>query len=288
MNARMLMVPTLALALVAGACKGKDSGNGTLAADSALSRDLAMANKDSAVQPQLKDVPAPAPAPVTPGPVAPRTTPRPRATTPAPLPVTPPAPAPRTTASGNTVEKGTRGSEGSLGSIAAGTSIALASNDRVCTNTFKPGDRFTANVTETVTGSNGAMIPAGAKAVLQVTSVKRSENSNDKGEIGLQVVNVTMNGTAYPLQASVASAGLEAVRSSTTGDDAKKVIGGAVIGAIAGQILGKNTKSTVIGAAAGAAVGAGAAAATGNFDFCIPSGGRIVIKLDAPASIRAN
>ena len=58
-------------------------------------------------------------------------------------------------------------------------------------------------------------------------------------------------------------------------------------GAIAGRIIGKSTKATVIGGAAGAAAGAAAAAATANYQGCINAGGNIVVKLTAPATVRA-
>ena len=88
--------------------KGPDSG--ALGADSTLNRDLALAGRDTAAQPALKDVPAPA-TPAAPAEAPPKkaTTPERRApkTTPRPAPKTAPAaatpPAPVTTASGNTV-----------------------------------------------------------------------------------------------------------------------------------------------------------------------------------------
>ena len=70
-------------------------------------------------------------------------------------------------------------------------------------------------------------------------------------------------------------------------EDAKKVLGGAVIGAVIGQAVGKDTKGTVIGAAAGAAAGTGVAMATGDFEGCINKGAAITAKLNAPATIQA-
>src|SRR3954469_15264930 len=58
----------LSFALLAGACTAKTDNNA--AADSALNKDIQLANRDSAAQPALTDVPAsstaPAPAVVTP------------------------------------------------------------------------------------------------------------------------------------------------------------------------------------------------------------------------------
>lgn len=276
----------LALALATVGCAG-DADSDQLSADSALSRDLQLAQGDSASMPALTDVPpaqAETPPAVTPAPTRPRpTTPsRPRPTAPTP---SDPAPAP-VTESGNTVTKGEKGSEPTTGTIAAGTTVTLASASKVCTNTHKVGDRFTASVANAITGSNGATIPAGATAVLQVTSVKSSENVRDDIVIGLSVVSVAFNGTSYAVNGSGVSADVERVRTSGTKDDAKKVAAGAIIGAIAGQVIGKDTKGTVIGAAAGAAAGGAAAAATGDYAGCINDGARISFKLDQPLDIK--
>jgi hypothetical protein len=284
-----LILPlALSMALVAGGCRSNDDDR--LAQDTTLASDLQLANQDSAAQPQLRDVPAAeaeSPAPATKAPATgtartpTRTTPRastpPRTTTPTPA----------TTPSGNRVETGARGSEGRLATIGAGTSITLTSGSRVCTNTYKAGDKFTATVAETIRGDNGAVIPAGATAVVQVTSVKRSENVNDPAQIGLAVQYINVGGKSYPVDAAITSAQVDRVRESTTGNDAKKVIGGAVAGAVIGQILGKDTKSTVIGAATGAAAGTAVAMGTADYAGCIPQGGRIVIKLNSPATIQA-
>ena len=279
----------LALLIAAGACA---TGDDTLATDTSLPSDLELAGADTAAQPGLNDVPAPStsqPAPVTVAP--PRTTTPPRATPRTPTPprtTTPPAPAgPTKTTSGNTVEAGTTGSEGRLATIGAGTSISLTSGSRVCTNTHKAGDKFTATVSEAVVGSNGAVIPAGATAVVQVTSVKRSENVNDPAQIGLVVQTISFGGKSYPIDATITSAAVDRTRESGTKDDAKKVVGGAVVGAIIGQILGKDTKSTVIGAATGAAAGTAVAVGTADYAGCIPSGGRIAIKLNSAATVQA-
>jgi hypothetical protein len=294
---RQLRVPlALCAALAAGACTVKDNKSDTsLARDTALSRDLALAGRDTAVQPQLRDIPAtpsaaaPAPAPVAAAPR--RTTTRPATTGRTTTTTTTRTPSTTTTASGNTVTRNPAGTAsssggGAVGLIPSGSTLSLRSNARVCTNTYTTGQTFTATVANDVTGSNGASIPAGSTVTLEVTNVKRSENANDKIVMEFAVKSVSFGGRTYPVSGSVADAQVERVRSSTRGDDTKKVVGGAVLGAIAGQILGKNTKSTVIGAAAGAAAGAGAAAATGNYDGCVPDGGNIVVTLNSPLQVK--
>lgn len=284
-------------ALLAG-CKsepkqGVDSA--ALGADTTLNRDLAMANRDTASQPQLKDVPAnqpaAAPAPTTSRPRTPtRSTPR----TTTPRPSNPPAPTTTTTKSGNTQTTNPGAASnpsstggGAVGEIAAGATLSTQSSSRICTNTNKVGDHVTATLQNAVTGSNGAAIPAGATVNLTVTNLKRSENANDKIVMEFAVNSVTFGGHTYPIQGTVESANVERVRDQPSSKDAQKVAIGAAAGAIAGRILGKSTKSTVIGGAAGAAAGAATAAATANYQGCVPSGGSIVIKLTAPATIRA-
>ena len=276
---RMSSPLALTMILVAGACS--DKKDDTLAADSMLNRDLQMANSDTAAQPQLKDVPAAAPAPAKAAPVRSGSSGSTKTSTPTST----------KTSSGNTVTKNTgmSGSSGggAVGSIAAGTTLSLASGSKVCTNTNKVGDTFTARVNEAVMGSNGAMIPSGSIVTLRVTELKRSENANDNVVIGLSVLSVVVNGKTYALNADVTSAQVEKVRNQPKSKDMQKVIGGAVLGGIIGQAVGKDTKGTVIGAAAGAAAGTAAAAATANYEGCINPNDTIRIKLTQAAEVRA-
>jgi hypothetical protein len=278
----------LAVAFGLSACVDKKKDD-TLAQDTTLNRDLRMANADTSAQPALKDVPAGtavARAPVT---AAPRTS-APRGTvvrTPTRRTPAPAAPTTGTTSSGNTVTRTSGGSERAVGMIAAGSTLNLASNSRVCTNTNRVGERFTATVSQTVSGSDGATIPAGATANIEITELKRSENVNDKVVMGFRVVSLSFGGRTYPVTATTTYANVDKVRNEPRNKDVQKVVGGAAVGAIIGQVLGKSTTGTVIGAAAGAAAGTAAAAATANYEGCVPSGGRITVSLDSPVQVRA-
>lgn len=268
----------LAAMVALGAC-GSDAGkqDTTLAADSALNRDLALANAGDSTQPQLQDVPSTPPA------ASESRTPTRRTST------ATRQPRESRTPSGNVVTTTPRGSSsggGSVGTIAAGSQLVLNSTSRVCTNTHKVGDRITATVADAVSGSNGAVIPSGSTVTLTITQLKRSENVNDKIIMEFAVNSVTINGKTYALDAAVQSASIDRVRNQPKSKDVQKVATGAVIGAIAGQVLGKNTKSTVIGGAAGAAAGAAAAAATANYEGCVPDGGQITVQLNSAAQIR--
>ena len=274
---RMKASLLLSLALFAGACAKSDN---TAAADSALNKDIQLANRDTAAQPALTDVPAGTKTNPAPSTSAPRTTTKTTTRTP-----TTTTKKPTVTSSGNTVTRNGAGTAAKVGTIPAGATLNLASGSKICTNTSKVGERFSATVTDAVVGSNGAVIPAGATANVEVTELKRSENANDNVVMGFRVVSVSFGGHTYPVSATTSYAQISKVKNQPKGKDVQKVIGGAAIGAIAGQILGKSTKATIIGGAVGAAAGAGAAAATANYEGCVNSGGKITATLNSSTQV---
>lgn len=270
----------LLVALLLGACTAKTDNSA--AADSALNKDIQLANRDTAAQPALTDVPAgtaKSPAPST-------TTTKTTTTTRTPTTTTR-RPTTSVTSSGNTVTRTPTGKAAGAktGTIAAGSTLSLTSGSKICTNTNKVGDHFTATVSNSITGSNGAVIPAGATADVEVTELKRSENANDKVVMGFRVNSVSFGGHKYPVSATTVDADVSKVRNQPKNKDIQKVVGGAAIGAIAGQILGKSTKATVIGAAAGGAAGAAAAAATANYEGCVNSGAKITATLSSATQV---
>jgi hypothetical protein len=162
--------------------------------------------------------------------------------------------------------------------IGAGTGIVMTSGARVCTDTNRPGDKIVATVDSPVSGTNGAMVPAGSKVVLEVASV----TPGDQAQILFRVRSVYVNDSSYNISGDVTpSTPLERVKvqNPDANADKKKVIGGAIAGAILGQIIGHNTKGTVIGAATGAAAGAVAAKATEKYESCLPAGASLHMSL---------
>jgi hypothetical protein len=268
-TAASLTIAALALA----ACKGESAKTDSLKNDSALAANLALAGRDTAAKPALTDTAAStaAPAPTKKTTTTKKTAAAPPRTTPAPTKTTPaPAPARATT-----------------GTIAAGTTLDLASNEKVCTNTNHVDDHVTATTTQSVSGSNGVAIPAGATVNMTVTQLKRSENVKDPVVMEFRVNSISFGGKTYTVNATITEADVTKVRDESKGKDVQKVAIGAAAGAIAGRILGKSTKATVIGGAAGAAAGAGVAATTANYQGCINQGAKIVVRLDNELTLTA-
>jgi hypothetical protein len=271
-----------AVAFAAAACT-RDAPK----SDTALSQDLALANQMQQTQPTLQDAPIP-PKPVeAPPQPAPRRAPERIPETPtvraAPPPPQPPPPAPVVQAPAPRPDPvvTTPGPVPTLAKeIGSGSSLMVTSTGRVCTNANRPGDKVVATLAAPVTGSNGAVIPAGSSVVLEVASVTPGDRPED-ARIGFRLRAVVVNNVSYPATGEVTPVGdLERVAIAKPADDKKKVIGGAIAGAIAGKIIGGNTKGAVIGAAAGAATGAAVAAKGQKYDACLAQGASMRVVLN--------
>ena len=269
----------LGLIAIAACADHKRTAN----ADSGLTRDLQLAGQINA-QPTFQDTALSSAAPIrapaatkTPAPtsapaarqerrMSPAAAPhdvRPSVPTPAPIPAAAPAPSHE---------------------IGAGTGIVMTSGGRVCTETNRPGDKIVATIDSPVSGTNGALIPAGSKVVLEIASV----TPGDQAHIDFRVRGLYVNDSLYPAAGTVSpTTPLERVKvaNSDANADKKKVIGGAIAGAILGQIIGHNTKGTVIGAATGAAAGAVAAKAGEKYENCLPAGASLHMTLSQPVAM---
>jgi hypothetical protein len=165
-----------------------------------------------------------------------------------------------------------------------GTRVGLTMNDRSCTSALV-GDKFTATTSSTTVGSNGAVIPAGAIVVLEVTSVEHADPVQ-ASRIHFHVRAIDVNGQSYPGEGEVATLSQMETERLSGGSDRTKVVGGAVAGAILGQILGRSTKATVIGAAAGAAAGTAAAKHSEKSQACLAAGSSLELTLSREIVMR--
>jgi len=263
----------LAVAILAVACDGEEDRS--LAADSALARDLTLASAELSDF-ELRDSP-----PLAPPPSRSRNPGRAPAPRPAAAPSRPPASAPtpvRTPAPSAPAPAPTPApSAASSRMIAAGTTMSLSVGSRVCTSN-RVGDKFVATLTEPVIGSNGASIPAGTRAVIEVASVTPASDGGDPRIVFRVRTISTDQGPVTPVGDAVPQDTLEKVRVGG-GSDAKKVAAGVIAGAIIGQMIGKDTRGTVIGAATGGAAGTIAARRGAKYDGCLPQGGNVRLVL---------
>jgi hypothetical protein len=85
-----------------------------------------------------------------------------------------------------------------LGTIASRATLALSTTGRVC-NAMEVGRTFRAETVQSIRGSNDLVIPAGARATAEVTSV-----SKWGAGVGVQVTSVRFRGASYPVSTRVA------------------------------------------------------------------------------------
>jgi hypothetical protein len=281
---RRVLLPAAALLLAVG-CRDREPAPPV---DSTLAQDLALAQQPGTGPVVFNDAPLGASTAAAPAPAAPTRTPEPRKVSapkprptprrespPAPVKRTPREPAPAPVQSAPTPAPAPAPANGVIG---AGAQVGMTTNAKVCAASALAGDKYTATVSEPTVGSNGAVIPAGSMVVIEVASVERADPI-EQSRIQFRVRSLDVDGASRAVDGSVATLGpLEKVQVAS-GNDRKKVIGGAVAGAVLGRIFGGSTKSTVIGAAAGAAAGTAAAHATRSSDACLPAGSALRLTL---------
>jgi hypothetical protein len=162
----------------------------------------------------------------------------------------------------------------------------MTSNDSISTRHAKPGDTFTAAVSENVRDRSGhVVIPAGSTVSVSVVHAEPAPNPRASGQLDLSVTSVTVRGRTYTVEGTVESKDSVMQGRGVTGADAAKVGGGAVIGGIAGRVLGGNKKGTIIGGLAGGAAGAAAASRSRDVDIVLPAGAGMRVRLTAPLTV---
>jgi hypothetical protein len=169
--------------------------------------------------------------------------------------------------------------------LRAGTEVSASADDSISTRHAKPGDAFTATVSESVRDRSGhVVIPAGSTISGTVVHADPAPNPRASGQLDLAVTSVSVRGRTYTVEGTVESKDTVMKGRGVTGADAAKVGGGAAIGAVAGRLLGGG-KGTVIGGVAGAAAGAGAASRSRDVDVVLPKGAGMRVRLTSPVTV---
>jgi len=164
--------------------------------------------------------------------------------------------------------------------VPAGTRILIRTVDAIDSTKQKTGDRFTATLEtnlqaeDTVIAKRGTTVYGRLK---QASSAGRMKGSSD---LTLELTDIVIGGTAYPLLTDT----YEVKGKGEGGNTAKKVVGGAGLGALIGGIAGGG-KGAGIGAAAGAAGGTALSASKKGEQLKIPSETLLEFTLQQPVSL---
>jgi hypothetical protein len=185
-----------------------------------------------------------------------------------------PAPAPRpaagTTSSTRPSETGT--------DVPVGTELDVRLTGSLSSATAAVEDRFEATTLVDLQSGNRTLIPAGSVLRGVVSSVNKATRIDRKGSLTLTFDQVTINGRAYPIRATVT----QAIESEGIRGEAGKIGAGAGVGAIIGGILG-GFKGALAGILIG---GGGTVAATDGKDVELPAGTVLRIRFDTGLSLR--
>jgi hypothetical protein len=170
-----------------------------------------------------------------------------------------------------------------------GARIDATMRSQVSSRTDSAGETVEAVVSNDVTNRSGVVvIPAGTTVLLRIVALDPAQDQGDHdGRLALAPVAAVIDGTSYPVVASMAPVKFTLVGRGLTSAEAARIGAGTAIGAVAGQVIGKNTKSTVIGGAVGAVAGTAVALRYAKRDVVVAAGTPVVLTLTQVFSVFA-
>jgi len=164
--------------------------------------------------------------------------------------------------------------------VPAGTRVLIRTVDAIDSSKQKTGYRFTANLETNLQVDNTVIAPRGSTVYGRLANASSAGRMSGSSDLTLELTDIVINGTAYPLLTST----YEIKGKGEGGNTAKKVVGGAGLGALIGGIAGGG-KGAGIGALAGAGAGTAVAASKKGQQLQIPSESLLEFRLEQPASL---
>ena len=169
---------------------------------------------------------------------------------------------------------------GAAVTVPAGALLRMRINQTLTSASAKAGDRFDGIVVNDVVAGGAVAIPRGAAVQGTVVDAKKSGALAGRGELTLQLTQVTLGGKSYAIVSDVWG--------QNTGDKAvhsvNSTAAGAVLGALVGAAAGGG-QGAAIGAGVGGALGLGSAAASPNGQVYVPSEGLLTFHLAQAATV---
>ena len=164
--------------------------------------------------------------------------------------------------------------------VPAGAMLRMRINQTLASASAKAGETFDGIVVNDVVAGGAVAIPRGAAVQGTVVDAKKAGALGGRGELTLQLTQVTLGGLNYPIVSDVWG--------RATGDKAVQSVNstaaGGVMGALVGAVAGGG-RGAAIGAGVGGALGLGSAAASGSGQVYVPSEGLLTFHLVQPAAV---
>jgi hypothetical protein len=165
--------------------------------------------------------------------------------------------------------------------VSADSVIGLQNDTRVTSETARVEDRVEARVTRDVRVGDRVAIPAGARALGNVTVVEKGGKFKERARLGVRFHTLVLaDGTRIPISTETIYRDGE----SPSNGSAAKVGGGAAVGAIIGAIIG-GAKGAAIGGTAGAGAGTAAVVAGDRSAAVLQPGAPITVRILSPITM---
>jgi hypothetical protein len=163
--------------------------------------------------------------------------------------------------------------------VPAGTRILVRMIDSVDASKQPEGTRFTASLETNLQADDTVIAPRGTTVYGQLINAEKAGRMAGGGALSLELTDISIDGTAYPLVTSDYEVRTEGKGSKT----ARRTVGGAGLGALVGGIAGGGG-GAAIGALSGGALGAGVTAASEGQQASVPSESLLEFRLEYPAT----
>jgi hypothetical protein len=165
-------------------------------------------------------------------------------------------------------------------SLPAGTRVLIRTIDSVDSSKQQVGYRFTASLETNLQVEDVLVAPRGTTVYGRLANAQSAGRMSGGADLTLELTDIVIGGTAYPLMTSTYSVRSEGKGSKT----AKRVVGGTGLGALIGGIAGGGT-GAAIGAVSGAALGTTVSAASGGKQVSVPSESLLEFRLEQPVTL---
>ena len=164
--------------------------------------------------------------------------------------------------------------------VPAGTRILIRTTDSVDSREQTAGYRFAASLETNLQVGDVVVAPRGTTILGRLASASSAGRMSGSSELTLELTDIVIDGTAYPLITDT----YEIKGSGKGSKTAKDVIGGTGLGALIGGLAGGG-KGAGIGALVGAAGGTAIAGSKRGEQLSIPSESLLEFRLEQPATI---
>ena len=164
--------------------------------------------------------------------------------------------------------------------VPTGALLRMRINQTLNSASAKPGESFDGIVVNDVVAGGAVAIPRGATVQGKVVDAKKSGALAGRGELSLQLTQVTLGAQSYPIVSDVWG--------HNTGDKSVQTVNHTAVGAAMGALIGAAAaggKGAAIGAGAGGALGVASSAASPNGQVYVPSEGLLTFHLAQPATV---